>query len=86
MNHSLSQTRSRCYEDASPEVKAIYDDTKRTLQLPFILNWFKYQRDNELFLKVNWSKVKNTLMEGQVPNVLKQCIGDQDRQRIIGNA
>ncbi|MGA8854764.1 MAG: carboxymuconolactone decarboxylase family protein [Christiangramia sp.] len=78
MNQSLPQTQSRfkmvSYEEASPSVREIYDDTKRTLQLPFVLNWFKCQGDNELLLKGNWSKLKNTLMEGQVPNVLKQLI------------
>lgn len=62
------------YEEASPEVQEIYDDTKKTLQLPFVLNWFKCQGSNALLLSGNWSKLKNTLMEGQVPNVLKQLI------------
>ncbi|MDR5590750.1 carboxymuconolactone decarboxylase family protein [Christiangramia sp. SM2212] len=78
MDQTLPETQSRfkmvSYEQASPQVQDIYDDTKKTLQLPFVLNWFKCQGDNELLLKGNWSKLKNTLMEGQVPNVLKQLI------------
>lgn len=78
MNQSLPEIQTRFkmifYEEASPEVREIYDDTKKTLQLPFVLNWFKCQGDNALLLKGNWSKLKNTLMEGQVPNVLKQLI------------
>ncbi len=62
------------YDDASPEVQAIYDDTKKTLQLPFVLNWFKCQGDNATLLNGNWNKLKSTLMEGEVPNVLKQLI------------
>jgi len=62
------------YDQADPEVKEIYDDTMRTLQLPFVLNWFKCQGTNANILKGNWSKLKNTLMEGSVPNVLKQLI------------
>jgi len=62
------------YDEASPSVQAIYDDTKKTLQLPFVLNWFKCQGDNATLLKGNWGKLKNTLMEGEVPNVLKQLI------------
>ena len=62
------------YEEAPPRVKEIYDDTKRTLQLPFVLNWFKCQGSNELLLEGNWIKLKNTLMKGNVPNVLKQMI------------
>ena len=78
MVQNLPQVQSRykmvSYEEATPEVQAIYDDTKKTLQLPFVLNWFKCQGDNATLLKGNWSKLKNTLMEGQVPNVLKQLI------------
>lgn len=62
------------YEEASPEVQSIYDDTKKTLQLPFVLNWFKCQGNNPVLLSGNWSKLKNTLMLGVVPNVLKQLI------------
>lgn len=62
------------YEAASEEVKAIYDDTKQTLQLPFVLNWFKCQGSNATLLKGNWGKLKSTLIEGDVPNVLKQLI------------
>jgi len=62
------------YEEASEDVKAIYDDTKKTLQLPFVLNWFKCQGSNATLLEGNWSKLKNTLMKGNVPNVLKQLI------------
>lgn len=62
------------YEDASMQVKDIYDDTKKTLQLPFVLNWFKCQGDNATLLAGNWAKLKSTLMQGEVPNVLKQLI------------
>jgi len=78
MSQKIAKTSTRFkmvpYENASPKVKEIYDDTKKTLQLPFVLNWFKCQGDNEYLLQGNWSKLKNTLMEGQVPNVLKQLI------------
>lgn len=62
------------YDNASPEVQSIYDDTKKTLQLPFVLNWFKCQGNNPILLMGNWQKLKNTLMMGDVPNVLKQLI------------
>lgn len=62
------------YEEASPEVRAIYDETMQHLQLPFVLNWFKCQGGNATLLRGNWAKLKSTLLEGQVPNVLKQLI------------
>ena len=61
-------------EDASEEVKAIYEDTMKTLQIPFVLNWFKCQGSNVNLLRGNWTKLKYTLMIGEIPNVLKQVI------------
>ncbi len=62
------------YENASPKVKEIYDETMKTLQLPFVLNWFKCQGSNATLLEGNWIKLKKTLLEGKVPNILKQLI------------
>lgn len=62
------------YEEAAPEVQAIYDDTKASLGLPFVLNWFKCQGNNPVLLRGNWAKLKSTLVEGIVPNVIKQLI------------
>lgn len=62
------------YYRASTEVKKIYDDAMQTLQLPFVLNWFKCQGNNATLLNGNWMKLKSTLIEGNVPNVLKQLI------------
>lgn len=62
------------YEAASPEVKAVYEETMKTLQLPFVLNWFKCQGTNSTLLRGNWSKLRSTLIEGKVPNILKQLI------------
>lgn len=62
------------YEEASPRVKALYDDTMKTLQLPFVLNWFKCQGNNATLLEGNWTKLRSTLLEGKVPNILKQLI------------
>lgn len=62
------------YQEAIPEVRAIYDETMQVLQLPFVLNWFKCQGNNATLLRGNWAKVRCTLIEGQVPNILKQLI------------
>jgi AhpD family alkylhydroperoxidase len=74
----LTKTATRfklvSYEIASPEVKAIYEETMQTLQLPFVLNWFKCQGNNATLLRGNWSKLRSTLIEGKVPNILKQLI------------
>jgi AhpD family alkylhydroperoxidase len=62
------------YENASPRVREIYDDTKKTLGISFVLNWFKCQGNNPTLLAGNWAKLKSTLCEGDVPNIIKQLI------------
>ncbi len=62
------------YDEATPEVQAIYADTMKSLGLPFVLNWFKCQGRNAGLLKGNWMKLKSTLIEGNVPNIIKQLI------------
>ena len=62
------------YEEATPTVQALYDETMQTLQLPFVLNWFKCQGNNATLLHGNWAKLRSTLIEGKVPNILKQLI------------
>jgi AhpD family alkylhydroperoxidase len=74
ITQSASRLKMVSYEDASPEVQALYDETMKTLQLPFVLNWFKCQGNNATLLEGNWIKLKKTLLEGKVPNILKQLI------------
>lgn len=74
----LTKTAARfklvSYEEASSRVREIYDQTMKALQLPFVLNWFKCQGNNATLLEGNWIKLKSTLLEGNVPYILKQLI------------
>jgi len=72
--NQLSLFKTIHYDEASPEVQQIYDETKRELGLPFVLNWFKCQGSNPVLLRGNWAKLRATLIQGSVPNVLKQLI------------
>lgn len=62
------------YPEVSPAVQQIYDESKQMFGLPFVLNWIKCQGSNEELLAGNWAKLKNTLILGNVPNILKQLI------------
>lgn len=73
MSHKLP-FRLVQYDDASPEVQQIYEETKRDLGLPFVLNWFKCQGSNPTLLRGNWAKLRSTLIMGDVPNLIKQLI------------
>lgn len=62
------------YEAASPEVRAIYDETMKEMGIPFVLNWFKCQGNNVTLLRGNWEKLRATMLRGDAPFILKQLI------------
>jgi alkylhydroperoxidase family enzyme len=62
------------YQDASPEVRAIYDEIREVgggIEVP---NFLKALGNNENVLRAFWVMTKNTLLEGEIPSLLKQLI------------
>lgn len=62
------------YEDATPEVRAIYDDMMQTTGSPTVLNLLKALGNNPMVLRAVWSMLKNTLVQGEIPSLLKELI------------
>ncbi|MGF7081477.1 carboxymuconolactone decarboxylase family protein [Mucilaginibacter sp. UYCu711] len=62
------------YDEAADDVRLIYDETMRDLNIPFVLNWFKCQGNNSTLLRGNWEKLRSTMLVGNVPFILKQLI------------
>ncbi|MCG8417745.1 MAG: carboxymuconolactone decarboxylase family protein [Proteobacteria bacterium] len=62
------------YDDASPGVKAIYDEAMALMGIDFVPNWIQCMGSNENLLRANWEKVKGTLLIGDVPILLKELI------------
>jgi alkylhydroperoxidase family enzyme len=62
------------YEDASPEVRAVYDEIMDTMGSPSVLNTLKALGHNPRVLRGVWSMLKATLIEGEIPELLKQLI------------
>lgn len=62
------------YEDATPGVRAIYDDVMQTTGSPAVLNVLKALGNNEKILNGVWSMVKLAHVEGEVPALLKELI------------
>jgi alkylhydroperoxidase family enzyme len=62
------------YEDASPEVQAIYDEIMQTMGTPGVLNSLKALGHNPVILRGVWSMLKSALIEGEIPDLLKQLI------------
>ena len=62
------------YEDASPEVRAIYDEIRDTMGSPTVLKFLKALGHNPHALRAVWSMLKETVIEGEIPALLKQLI------------
>ena len=62
------------YEDASPEVRAVYDEIMDTMGSPAVLNFLKALGHNPHALRAVWSMLRETVIEGEIPALLKQLI------------
>ena len=62
------------YEDASPEVQEVYDEIMETMGAPTVLNFLKALGHNENVLRAVWAMLKYTIVEGEIPALLKQLI------------
>jgi alkylhydroperoxidase family enzyme len=62
------------YDDASPEVRALYDEIMDAMGSSSVLNFLKALGHNEHALGAVWSMLKGTVIEGEVPALLKQLI------------
>ena len=62
------------YKDASQEVKAIYDEIREIMGSPEVPNFLKALGNNENVLRAIWSMTKHTLIDGEIPSLLKQLI------------
>lgn len=62
------------YKDASPEVRAIFDEIMDTMGGPDVPNFLKSLGHNSHALRAVWSMLKETVIEGEIPALLKQLI------------
>lgn len=62
------------YEDASPEVQALYDEIMETMGTPGVLNFLKALGHNAHVLRAIWTMLKEVVIAGDIPALLKQLI------------
>ena len=62
-------------DEATDEVKEVYDDIKSTLGTDFIPNMYKLMAPNPPYLEANWRKVKAVMVEpGELDRLTKEII------------
>jgi AhpD family alkylhydroperoxidase len=62
------------YKDASPEVRAVYDDIMATRQTDWINNFWKALAHDPATLRRTWESIKQIMAEGALDRLTKELI------------
>ena len=62
------------YEDASPEVRAVYDDIREVRQTDFINNFWKGLAHNPAQLRRTWEQIKAVMAPGALDPLTKEML------------
>ena len=62
------------YENASPRVRAVFDDIKRTRNVEDVNNFWKYLAADPALLDRTWTSVKEVMSPGALDPVVKEMI------------
>ena len=62
------------YADASPQVRAVYDDIKQTRNVPDVNNFWKYLARDPATLKRTWESIKQIMAPGALDPLTKEMV------------
>ena len=62
------------YRDAPPEVQAVYDDIKKSRNVPDVNNFWKYLAHDPVTLKRTWDSIKEVMAPGALDPLTKEMI------------
>ncbi|HET7212421.1 MAG TPA: carboxymuconolactone decarboxylase family protein [Terriglobia bacterium] len=62
------------YRDASPEVRAVYDDIMATRKTDWINNFWKALAHDPATLRRTWESIRQIMGEGQLDRLTKEMI------------
>ena len=62
------------YADASPEVRAVYDDIKKSRNVPDVNNFWKDLARDPVTLKRTWESLKEIMVPGALDALTKEMV------------
>ena len=62
------------YRDAPPEVRAVFDDIKKTRQVEDVNNFWKYLANDPVTLRRTWESIKEVMAPGALDVRTKEMI------------
>jgi AhpD family alkylhydroperoxidase len=70
----MSAHRPIDYDEAAAEVRAVFDDIKRTRQVDDVNNFWKYLANDPATLKRTWQSIKEVMAPGALDPLIKEMI------------
>jgi AhpD family alkylhydroperoxidase len=74
MEGTMSTVNLIEYAQASPEVRAVFDDIKRTRNLPDVNNFWKVLANHPATLKRTWESLKEVMAPGALDPLVKEMV------------
>jgi AhpD family alkylhydroperoxidase len=62
------------YADASPEVRAVFDDIKATRGVPDVNNFWKHLANDPRALRRTWESIKEVMAPGALDPLVKELV------------
>ena len=70
----MSKPKPIEYADASPAVRAVYDDIKQTRNVADVNNFWKFLAHDPAGLKRTWESIKEIMADGALSPLVKELI------------
>ena len=70
----MSSNKPIEYRDASPEVRAVFDDIKRSRKVEDVNNFWKHLANDPATLKRTWESVKEVMAPGALDPLTKEMV------------
>jgi AhpD family alkylhydroperoxidase len=70
----MSRPKPIEYADATPHVRAVFDDIKRSRKVDDVNNFWKYLANDPALLKRTWESVKDVMADGALSPLVKELL------------
>ncbi len=70
----MSRPKPIEYADASPQVRAVFDDIKQSRSVDDVNNFWKYLANDPALLRRTWESVKEVMAEGTLKPLVKEML------------
>ncbi len=70
----MTQAKMAAEAEASPKLKTVYEEIRKTLGIPFVPNLFKAMGNNPDYLESTWNQFKTVMGPGELTRREKELV------------